>query len=699
MSFERLFHPRGVAIIGASSDPTRIGGNPVMGLINAGFKGGIYPVNPKRDVVQGLKSYPNAASIEGPCDMAVIAVPAPMVADAIRDCGKAGIAFVVILTAGFRETKGDGLALEEELKAVLKETGVRAVGPNCQGMISIQERVWAVFGSVAQETGLRPGNVSGAFQSGGFGYAIINLAERQGVGFRYCVSTGNETDITMPEILSEMLDDPGTDIVFGYMEGTPDARKLMDLGRKSLEMSKPILMWKAAQTDIGAKAAASHTANMTGSADLYRAAFRQSGIIEVDDVEPIVDIIKLFNQGRLPKGKNIGALSISGGSGIVFADRADREGLTLPDFHPDTIARLNEIVPNFGSVENPADVTASVLNDISLLTDTLEVVLNDPNIDQLSILLASAGGLVGNRAAEAIVAASAKSDKPIHLAWSARRDKAEEGFAMLEEANVPIVSTPVRLAQAAAVLANFADDRRRLLGREMPAPSDPDGVTLPEGAVTLSEAESKTVLAAFGVPVTKEVLVAEGEDLGAAASGLSYPVAVKVVSRDIAHKTEVGGVKLGIADADALKAAAAEVLANGRSAKPDAKIDGVLVSEMAEGIEVLIGVINDPGFGPTVALGLGGVLTEIMKDITYRVAPFEIETANDMIAELRAAKMFDGYRGQPPADKAALADMLVSVSRMAAGLEPRLAEMDINPVFVGPVGKGVRAADALVVLK
>jgi acyl-CoA synthetase (NDP forming) len=233
----------------------------------------------------------------------------------------------------------------------------------------------------------------------------------------------------------------------------------------------------------------------------------------------------------------------------------------------------------------------------------------------------------------------------------------------------------------------------------MPAPSDTDGVTLPAGAVTLSEAESKTVLASFGVPVTKEVLVAEGEDLGGAVSGLSYPVAVKVVSRDIAHKTEVGGVKLGIADADALKAAASEVLANGRNAKPDAKIDGVLVSEMADGIEVLIGVINDPGFGPTVALGLGGVLTEIMKDITYRVAPFDIETAKDMIAELRAAKMFDGYRGQPAADKAALADMLVSVSRMAAGLEPRLAEMDINPVFVGPAGKGVRAADALVVLK
>ena len=273
-----------------------------------------------------------------PCDLAVVAVPAPGVAKAIRDCGKAKIPFAVVLTAGFRETGAEGRKLEAELKTAVDESGVRIVGPNCQGMLSIQARVFAAFGSVADETDFRPGTVSCAFQSGGFGYAIVNLAEAQGVGFRYCVSSGNETDIAMPELLSAFLDDPGTSLAFAYLEGTPDARPLLDVGRKSLEMGKPVLIWKAGTTDAGVKAAASHTANMTGTYDLYRAAMRQCGLIEVDDVEPIVDLAKLFGQGRLPKGNSVGVLSISGGSGVVFADAAVRGGLTLPPFAPHTLA-------------------------------------------------------------------------------------------------------------------------------------------------------------------------------------------------------------------------------------------------------------------------------------------------------------------------------------------------------------------------
>ena len=289
--------------------------------------------------MHGLKCYPDAMSIGQPCDLAIVAVPAPGVAQAVRDCGKAGIPFAVVLTAGFRETGAEGRKLEDELVRAVEESGVRIVGPNCQGMLSIQSRVWAAFGSVADETEFRPGSVSCAFQSGGFGYAVVNLAESQGIGFRICVSSGNETDIDMPELLSAFLDDAGTSAVFAYMEGTPDARRLLDVGRKSLETGKPVMIWKAATTDAGIKAAASHTANMTGSYDLYRAALRQSGLIEVDDVEPIVDIAKLFAQGRLPKGNAVGVLSISGGSGIVYADAAVRGGMTLPPFSERTMTR------------------------------------------------------------------------------------------------------------------------------------------------------------------------------------------------------------------------------------------------------------------------------------------------------------------------------------------------------------------------
>ncbi len=695
MSFERLFHPRGIAVVGASADLGRISGQPIKALTGAGYTGGIFPVNPKYPEMHGLKCYPDVGSIDRPCDLAIVAVPAAAVPQAVRDCGKAGIPFAVVLTAGFRETGAGGRRLEDELKRAIAESGVRVVGPNCQGLLSLESRVWAAFGSVADETDFRPGSVSCAFQSGGFGYAIVNLAEAQGLGFRYCVSSGNETDIAMPELLSAFLDDPGTSIAFAYLEGTPDARRLLEVGRKSLETGKPVMIWKAATTDAGIKAAASHTANMTGSADLYRAALRQAGLIEVDDVEPIVDIAKLFAQERLPLGDRVGVLSISGGSSIVYADAAVKGGLTLPPFSDPTLAALRKVVPSFASPENPADVTAAFFNDMRVLTSALEVVLADPNIDQLSILLASVSGPTAARACEAIAAAAASSDKPVHVAWSGRQAKSAEAVLALTEARVPFLTTPVRLARAAAALARFAADRRRLLPRRAPQARLPPGLDLPAGAVTLNEAEGKALLRAFGIPTTRELVVPPGADPAAAGLELNPPFAVKIVSRDIAHKTEAGGVLLGVTR-DGLADAVRAVAANAARAVPYARIDGVLVCEMAQGVEALIGIVDDASFGPVVALGLGGVLTEVLKDVTYRIAPFDLDTAREMIAELRGAKLFDGYRGRPPADREALARALVAASQMAAALAPRLKEVDINPLFVGR--SGVVAADALVVL-
>ena len=391
-------------------------------------------------------------------------------------------------------------------------------------------------------------------------------------------------------------------------------------------------------------------------------------------------------------------LSISGGSGIVFADRAVKDGLALPSFSQRSVDALKAIIPSFGAADNPADTTAGVFNDPGLFTKALDIILEDPAIDQLSILLASAGGKAVALAAESIVAAAAKTDKPVHVAWSGRRDKSEEAWQMFHEAGIPHMASPIRLAHAAAVLARYAEDRRRLLPRMTPTVETPAGLELPSGAVTLSEIESKAVLSRFGVPTTREVVVPPNGDFARLTASLTGPFAVKIVSRDIAHKTEAGGVKLKVAAED-LPKVASEIIASARRYKSDALIDGVLVSEMASGVEALIGVVNDEGFGPTVALGLGGVLTEVLKDVTFRIAPFDIETARDMIAELRGAKLFDGYRGSPPADKEVLAAMLVEVSRMAAALGDRVKEMDINPVFVRAKGEGCVAADALIVLK
>jgi acyl-CoA synthetase (NDP forming) len=692
--FERLFHPRGIAIVGASADLTRIGGHPIKALRNAGYAGRIVPVNPKYQELHGLRCYPDAASVDQRCDLAIVAVPAAAVPAAIRDCGKAGIPFAIVLTAGFREIGAEGRALEAELKRAIAQSGVRVVGPNCQGVLSLEARVWAAFGSVADETGFRPGSISCAFQSGGFGYAVVNLAEAQGLGFRYCVSSGNESDIDTPELLSAFLDDPGTSVAFAYLEGTPDARRLLDVGHKSLKTGKPVMIWKGAHTEAGIRAAASHTANMTGSADIWRAALRQAGLIEVDDVEPVVDIAKVFAQGRLPRGNGVGVLSISGGAGIVYADAAVQGGLALPPFSEATRAALRRVVPAFASPENPADVTAGFFNDPTVLTEALDIVLADERIDQLSVLLVSISGAAAARACEAIAAAAGRTDKPVHVAWSGRHAKSAAAVAALTGAGVPFLTTPVRLARAAAALARFAADRRRLLPRRAPDVVVPPGLVLPAGAATLNEVESKAVLRAFGIPTPNEVFVPAGGNVAEAAQELEPPFAVKIVSRDIAHKTEVGGVVLNcfVLGEDVARS----ITAAASMAVPGASIDGVLVSEMAQGVEALIGIVNDPSFGPVVALGLGGVLTEVLADVTWRVAPFDLDTAREMIAELRGARLFDGYRGKPPADKEALARVLVSASRMAAALASRLKEADINPLLVGP--GGAVAADALVLL-
>lgn len=702
MTLARAFDPRGIAIIGASADPARIGGHPLRALRNAGFKGGVYPVNPKYPEIAGYKCYPTAKAIEGPCDLAIVAVPASSAAAAVRDAGEAGISVAVVLTAGFREAGDAGRKLEAELLAAARETGIRIIGPNCQGMLVLQSRVWAVFGSLAEETELRPGRVSGAFQSGGFGFAIVNLAEQQGVGFRICVSSGNETDLTMPELLGAVIEDPGTDMAFGLLEGTPDARRLLEVGRRSLELGKPVLIWKSASTELGAKAAASHTANMTGSADLWRAAIRQAGMIEVDDVEPITDLAKLVAQGRLPKGPRVGVLSISGGSSIVFADRATSGGLVLPSFSAETHAALRKIIPVFGSIENPADVTASVFNDMTMLTRAIEIVLADPGIDQVVLMLASIPGPPSLRAAEAIAAAAARTDKPVVLVWSGRRSKSEPAYALLERAKVPIVPTPTRAAAAMARLTRFSRDRERLLPRLTRAAVTGSGlshspVPTGRGRRVLSEIDSKALLSSAGIPVTREVLVRPGTDPALAAGHLKPPFAVKIVSEDIPHKSDIGGVRLAIASHGELAAAVDDVTRCARGANAEARIDGALVAEMARGVEVLVGVVNDPSFGPAVALGLGGVAAEVLKDVVYRIAPFDVETAREMIGELRAAPLLHGYRGAPAADVDALADLLGKVSALAWSLRDSLAELDVNPVFVAPRGQGVVAADALAI--
>lgn len=692
-ALSQLFEPSAVAIIGASANLTRIGGQPVRALHRFGFQGGVYPVNPKYQEIDGLRCYASVGEIETPCDLALIAVPAESSIKAVRDCGAAGIPYCIVLSAGFRETGAAGAALENKLRKTAAEAGVRMVGPNCQGLLNLTSRVYAGFGSPFQEPDLLAGSVSLVTQSGGFGFAVLMSCTARGIGFRVALSTGNEADITTPEVIEALIDDPGTRIICAYVESIADGRRLQAAGRRALAANKPLLIWKSGNSVDGARAAASHTGSMTGRYDIYRAAFRQCGIIEIFDIDDLCDACRAFLGGVLPAGPRVASVSISGGAGILFTDRATSRGLTLSSLSEDTNQRLRAAIPSFGSISNPIDVTAGVFNDAELLTNVISSVLGDPQVDQLATLLASLPGEAALRAASAITSAVAQHNKPVLVAWSARRNRAEAAYALLEQAHVPIYESPVRVAEAAAWLAGFAASRNAAAPETPPQIGQ---VTLPHGGGTLDEAQSKALLHQIEVPIVREVVL-PADTVTPGSIDLNFPVAVKVLSRDIAHKSDIGAVRLGVTDLDGIAEAIRSIHANVRKHRPDASIDGYIVAEMiTDGLETIVGVVRDPSFGPVVAFGLGGVATEVLKDLSYRVAPFGPDQARAMIAELRSAPLFGVFRGRAELDVDGAAEVIARISVLAAQ-EERILEMDINPLFVRPRGKGVVAADALIV--
>lgn len=700
-SFERLFNPRGIAIVGAQPDPTRGGGQPLRALQAYGYAGNIYPVHPSHREVSGLRCYRSVMEIDAACDVAVIATPAGAAVEAIRECGRKGIAYAVVYSGNFRVPSADGRTLADDLKAACREAGVRMIGPNCLGVVNLAENVYASFGSMSREPRLRSGCVSLVSQSGGFGYSMVLRCFAGGAGFRYLVSTGNELDITTPEIIEAYLDDPGTKVILAYIEGVADGRALMAVGRKALKAGKPILLWKAGNSSEGQRAAASHTGNMTGVYDIYRAALAQCGIIEVSSFEEVADLIKALSAVPLRGGRRVALVSASGGGAAVFADRAPQYGLSMPPLAPDTLKALAAVELDIGDSTNPMDCAPGFLNDANApaFVAAADLILGDPGIDIMCVLLMTILGRQALNGARALAAAAARHGKPVMVFTAIPRDAAAESYAVLEQAGIPVLSSLPNLARVAAALADFEERRS---SASDPAESGP-GVTftLPDdlGSGAQSEAASKAIVGRCGMAVSRDVLLSVHGDVGALVLA-APPYVVKVISPDIPHKTEVGGVKIGLKDAAAVRAAVQEVLQAAQRAKPDARIEGVMISEMVtDGVEALIGVVNDPVFGPVVAFGLGGVFAEVLKDVTYRVAPFGRPEARAMLSELRARDVFAGVRGGPALDADAVVEALVALSHFAWQFRDRIAEIDINPVMVRPRGKGAIAVDALVVMR
>lgn len=701
-SFERLFNPRGIAIVGASAEPARPGGQTVAALRQHGFKGGIYPVNPRYPEIAGYRCYPSVANIEGECDVAVIALPAAQVPGIIRECGERGIAFAVTLGGGFREAGADGQKIEEAMLAAAQAGRVRIIGPNCLGLVNIHARVYAAWGSLTRPPLLPAGPVSAVLQSASLGTTLLVRCAAAGAGFRYVVTSGNEADVSAPELIEAYADDGETRVILAYLEGVTDGHALMRAARRALAARKPLVVLKAGNTEQGKRAAASHTANLTGDYDVYRAAFRQCGVLEVHDLDEAADVTLCLVGGRLPRGRSVAVMGGSGGAAALFSDRADELGLSMPPFTGKTLEVLRSTLPPLSSLKNPIDYTAGYPRAGAGLDfqRAFDAVLDDPGIDQLAVMFAAAGRNQLQAGGELLARAASSSDKPIVVFSGMPQEVVPEGLGLMRAAGIPVLPSPKRAATAMARLADYAAAlERRAHASE---PHDARKVkppALPAGAATLDEHESKGVLAAVGVPVTRDHLIPVDADADLPA-GIAFPVAVKIVSRQIAHKTDIGAVRLNVPDRAALAAAASEIVARARRAAPDARISGVLASEMVtDGLETIVGVVNDAVFGPVVAFGLGGVLVEALRDVSYRIAPFGLEEARAMIGELKGRAVLDGVRGRPACDLEALAATLSRVSELAWHLRHRLSELDINPLLVRPQGQGVVAADALIVLR
>lgn len=694
----RLLNPRGVAIIGASTDLSRIGGQPIKLLTEYGYKGHVYPVNPKYTEVKGLTCYPDVCAVPKPCDIALIAVSGALVPGAIEQCGKAGIPFAVILSAGFSEAGDAGKALNDKLLAAIRTSGVRVVGPNCLGVMNLDADFRLGFGGTLQLKTLNPGPIAMVTQSGGFGFGVVAVACYHGLGFNHVISTGNEVDLTALDWMEHLIERPDVEILTAFLEGTTEGKRLRRLGARALELGKPILIWKVGNSEVGSKAATSHTARLTAGYELFRTAFREGGFIEVQDVDDLVDFCKAFRGKKLPRGNRVGVMTLSGGAGVLLADRCTARGLTLPRLSDATREKLRGIVVAYASIENPIDTTAQGYNDnFASYTNTMREVLADPNID--SIVARSPRGTVTQIWAEGLVAMLKGVDKPLLLNWPTSPDDNREAMMYLERNGVPCILAPGRTVDAMAALTEFSNKRRVFEAAR--ARGDQRAIALQKldlpAAGTLGEHASKALLKAYGIAVTEEKLLAPDTVGKLTAPPLPFPLAIKIESADIPHKTEAGVIRLHINSLDALKQAAREVLAAAKQYKPDARIAGVLIQQMASGEEIILGAVNDPHFGPVIAFGLGGVFTEIMHDVTHRYAPFDAETAKAMIHDIKGVKLLQGYRGKPPCNIDALADAISRLSLLVADHADRIAEIDINPLFVN--ASGVVAADALVVLK
>lgn len=701
-SLECIMSPRSIAVVGATNRPGSVGLHVFRNILNAGYQGVLYPVHPKLRSVQGVRAYPRLTDIPDPdLDLAVLIVQPESAVEVAREAAGLGVKGVIVITAGFKEIGGRGAELEAELKSVLAAGGIRMIGPNCLGIMNTNPAV-QMNASFATKMPKR-GNIAFVSQSGALCTAVLDFAAGKNVGFSKFISVGNKADVDEADLLRYLKDDPDTSVILMYLEDIANGPEFSKVAREvTWDARKPILAIKSGRSAEGAKAAASHTGSLAGSDMAYDAIFFQSGIQRMEGVDELFDSAIALSSQPAPKGKQIAIITNAGGPGIMATDAAIRHGLSLAPLNQHTRDKLRQVLPNTASVNNPVDVIGDATHE--RYEAAIREVLNDPSVNGAIVILTPQAMTDVLETAEIVPRVAKDVDKPILCAFMGIVD-VSAGVSHLQKHGIPVYNFPEEAVRAMAAMVKFGTllSLPSRLVRRVAADRDTAAQIISKALAgrdnyVMGEHEANQILQRYGFPTLPSRLVGNKFELAEAVEELGYPLAMKIISPQIIHKVDAGGVVLRIKSREEAEKAFDQIMAGAKKFNPQAEIKGILVEKMARrGVEVILGATRDPKFGPICMFGLGGTFVEVLKDVTFRLAPMWEVSADIMIQSIKAYKVLQGTRGMPPSDVAAIKDCLLRLSQLVSD-HPEISELDINPLIVFPEGDGCVVADSRILL-
>ncbi|MDG5815430.1 acetate--CoA ligase family protein [Chitinispirillales bacterium ANBcel5] len=696
MSFDKLLRPKTVAIIGASSDERKVGNNVLDNVINGGFEGEIYPINPKVDQILGKQCYKSLLDIPGEVDLAVIVIKRDLVLPMLKDCVKKGVKGVVVITAGFGETGEEGRQLQREMTSLVRENGITMMGPNCLGLINPWHKLNASFGQAIN----LPGPIGLISQSGALITAIQDIAANDKIGFSVLASLGNKAALDEVEFLKNLQKDENTKVIAAYLEDISRGQKFMKVAER-VSKTKPVVVLKSGRTAAGAKAAASHTGSLAGADSAYTSAFERSGVVRADSIEHLFDIATAFAYQPLPKGDRVAVVTNAGGPGIMMSDALEMADLTMAKLDEETKSKLTSLLPAAASANNPVDVLGDANGE--LYGAAIDILLASDSVDSLVVILTPQKMTDDADTAQHIVNISKKYDKPV-LACFMGAQIISKGIEILRENKIPQYAIPERAARAMRQMVSYSNYKKRPLREverfavnKIPVIKTIKS-SIERGQYEIGEVEAKNILDAYNFNVPPGMLATTVDEAVRFSNELGYPIAMKISSPDILHKSDIGGVKVGLKNASEVEDAFELMMLKIKRKKPDAEVRGVLIERMVlGGREVILGMNKDPQFGPILMFGLGGIFVEVLKDVTFGLAPLTREECLSMIESTKSYKLLTGARGQKPYDINAIVNNLQRLSQLVLDF-PEIDEIDMNPLKVGHEGDGASVVDARIIL-